>query len=119
MLTPIEVVQSVLRERFDVGVFAKVPRDRPGTFIRVDQGAPSMLSPVHQRVLVIVQVYAPDVNSAVDLAYQVRSVLEDLDAHHSKVFGVEDISGPMEFPDPDLQNVARWQVTGYMFMALG
>lgn len=119
MVTPIEVVQAVLGDAVQCDVVTKVPVNRPELFVRVDQSAPQVLSPIHQRAQVFVQVYGPTSEAALDMAFRVRERLMDASSIHPKCFGVDEITGPSELPDPDIQHVARWQVTGIVYMAIG
>lgn len=117
MITSIEIVMQVIADAVDLPVFSKVPQKRPDAFIRVDQGTPGTLSPVHDEVPVIVQVYSLDLEEAIETAFVVRELLSVIEGLHPSAFGATDIRGPYEFPDPDLQSVHRWQVTGSLFFA--
>ena len=116
-VTPIEVVQAVCRGVADAPVVSKVPRNRPGLFVRVDQAAPRVLSPVHQRARVIVQVYGHDLDEVMGLAYELRARLVDVSAHHALAYGCDEVDGPHDVPDPDVPDCFRWQITGLLYMA--
>lgn len=116
MMTGIELVQQVLRRHVAVPVVSKVPTTRPDSFIRVDQAAPTVLSPVHQRVRFIIQIYGVDQERVIDQAFAILRLVENLEAHHPDALGVEELTGPQEFSDPDLPKVFRWQITGLVYM---
>lgn len=117
MITGIEIMQAALREQTKVPVVSKVPRPRPEVFIRVDQAAPRALSPVQDRVRIIVQVYGSDLEQVLNLCGLVRHTLSNLEGLAPSCFGTDDIEGPVEFPDPDIPNVYRWQITGVIYIA--
>lgn len=110
MTTASEIVVPHLAGALDVPVVFKVPRNRPHTFVRVDQGAPRRINLVQLQATVIVQAYAPTMSKAVGLAEDCYRCLEMLD-HLDVVSGWGGQSGPYEFPDPDIA-CHRWQTTG-------
>lgn len=116
-MTPIELVQHACRLVTDVPVVSKVPMERPPLFVRVDQAAPRVLSPVHQRCRVMVQVYGQDLEEVLELSDQLRRQLEDFDMCHDRAFGSEEIDGPVDFQDPDSPEIQRWQITALIYMA--
>lgn len=116
VVTAIELVHRRLRDSLGVAVFHKVPATPPvsGVFIRVDQTAPSMITPAHEQCGVIVQVYGTSqqmLEQVLTLAYGCRSVLTSLPGVEPVVFGVDNIVGPYSFDDPDRDDWVRWQVT--------
>lgn len=117
MITGIEIVMHAIAHAVDLPVFSKVPKNRPDRFIRVDQGTPAMLSPTHDEVPVMVQVYSLDLEEAIETAHAVRELLSVIEGLHPSAFGATDIRGPYDFPDPDLPSVYRWQVSGSLFFA--
>lgn len=115
MILPDEIVLRNLVPAVDVPVVTKVPRDRPGVFVRVDMGAPQRINLVQYRTLIVVQVYAPDDTTAIDVLVHLQGHLEVMDMRDPLVSGWDEETGPVPFPDPDLDNVARWQITGVLF----
>ena len=119
MITPLEVVQQDLDGRFDeVPAFTRVPMDRPGLFIRVDSGAPFALSPVQDRTVIIVQVYGDEdhYEDVIELIGRVREFMRwGITQLDEDIQGWDELSGPVEFPDPDVGSLFRWQLTGQLY----
>lgn len=117
--TGVEVVLGFLRG-LDLGVpvVSRVPATRPPEFIRVTQAGVRRTNVITDRSLVVVQTYAPGVDRAWELAQTLREKLIDELELLPNVFGWEEQSGPVEFPDPDLPTVFRIQMTGYLLQAL-
>lgn len=109
-----------LRELADAPSYTKVPRKRPERFIRVDQAPPVRYSPVSDRALVIVQLYAPRTADGVDWVVAESHRLRGELVHNMQRFsplalGWDEVQGPHEFPDPDLPDVVRWQFSGNLY----
>ncbi|MDO5535372.1 MAG: hypothetical protein Q4F65_12065, partial [Propionibacteriaceae bacterium] len=92
---------------------------RPEKFLRLDQGAATRINLVQDSTLVIIQVYGPDgaFDEVLGVVEKLREWLFDVDGAHPSVFGWEETQGPMEFPDPDLPEVIRWQFAGHLIFA--
>lgn len=119
MITPLETVIRVLDGRFGVPAFSKVPSQRPDLFIRVDAGAPVMLSPVQDRTVIIVQVYGVDIEEVLETIGQIREFMRwDVYQLVDNVQWWDELSGPVEFPDPDVGSLFRWQLSGQLFSTL-
>lgn len=117
MITPLEIVIQLLAARFECPVVSKVPFDRPDFFIRVDQGTPQAFGPSQDSTLIIVQVYGVDLDLVIDTIGQIRKFLR-FEVEHPNVLGFTEDGGPVEFPDPDLPAVFRWQTSGDLFTDL-
>ena len=111
----LELVAPLVRSQVECPVVTKVPRPRPPVFIRLDQSAPVRVNPVVDRTELIVQVYAPDADTALGIAEHVREWLLDLDAYGARVQQWSESAGPYEFPDPDLPEIQRWQISGTIY----
>lgn len=122
MVTALELVISALRGVVGVPVVSLVPRHPPPLFVRVEQAAPQAFSPSHDRVMIIVQVYGEQdlleevlrtVGVCRDfLRFEIANVVPQL-------VGFTEISGPVEFPDPDIADTyTRWQLVGNVIHAL-
>lgn len=92
----------------------KVPTKRPRAFIRLDQAPASRLDIVIDRTLVIIQVYAPNLRDAFEMAEHLRATMDTIDLERDEVLGWNEQAGPQEYPDPDLRDTARVQMTGYL-----
>ncbi|WP_157108906.1 hypothetical protein [Corynebacterium aquilae] len=92
-----------------------MPKPRPQTFVRIDQGAAQPVDLVIDRSLVIVQVYAPSLQAAFLLADELRTTMRSIDADCADVFGWVEQAGPQEWADPDLRDTARVQFTGHLY----
>lgn len=122
MITATHLVKQALEKVVDVTVCTKVPRARPKVFVRIEQSAPVAYSPSHDRTVVIVQVYGSIANQkkVLDIIGACRdylrfSVTKDI----PEVVGWQEISGPVEFPDPDLDDTTvRWQFVGTLYQTL-
>ncbi|CAM5400694.1 hypothetical protein [Corynebacterium variabile] len=118
MTTAQQIVMAVLRDNVTVPVVHKVPRPRPDLFVRVDQAAPRRTTPVTDMTTVFIQVYGPTLDDAVDLIDVIRERCFDLDVLDDRVLGWSEDSGPVDFPDPDIPDVTRWQFIGTLTQAL-
>lgn len=110
---------NVLREEFNIDVVTRVPVDRADMFIRVDYANGKANSPITEVRTVAVQVYGHDFDEVVKLSYRLRMFLLDrVYATSPKIVWWEEEAGPHEFPDPDLDTVHRWQITGNLTVTL-
>lgn len=115
MITPLEVVQRNLN--VPCPVVSKVPASRPDTFVRVDMAAPNRRNLIQYGTLMIVQVYSVDLGTAIDLFDVIIPQLEHMSAVDPLVSGWEELTGPHELPDPDIDQ-HRWQLTGQLYHTL-
>lgn len=114
----IEFLNTIRRE-FDVETTTLVPMDMPDLFIRVDFGSGRADTPITETRLVAVQVYGTDLDEVVELAYNIRMFLIDrVYATNPKIVWWNEQAGPHEYPDPDLEAVFRWQITGNLTLTL-
>ena len=120
MTTAQQILMNAFRDSLppSVPVVHKVPEDRPELFVRVDQAAPRRTTPITDVTTTFVQVYGPDVDSAADLIDLIREFCFDLQFYDDRVLGWEEDSGPIDFPDPDLPHVIRYQFIGTLTQAL-
>lgn len=96
---------------------SKVPSTRPKFFVRVDQGSPQAYGPTQDKTLIIVQVYGVDQEQVINTIGTVRQFLR-FELDHPNIVGFSEDSGPVEFPDPDIPAVFRWQTSGDLFTDL-
>jgi hypothetical protein len=98
-----------------VQVGTKVPDTRPETFVVVQRAGGSRPNLVTDSVRLLVQVYATTVEDVSDFSDAAICALENsqgtivLDAF---IRGFDNISGPTDFPDPDISDMERWQFQG-------
>ena len=122
MVTALELAISALRGVVGVPVVSLVPRHPPPLFVRVEQAAPQAFSPAHDRVMIIVQVYGqhPQLEQVLDIVATCRDYLRfQLDHDVPAIVGYSEVSGPVEFPDPDIAEThTRWQIVGNVYHAL-
>ena len=114
MVTAIEVIQRYLRPLIGVPVVSKVPANRPGLFVRVDQGTPKRINPVTDENIVFVQVYGVDLEEVLTLIGAIQEHLFLIDMRDPFVQGWHETEGPHDYPDPDLSSVFRWQMAGLL-----
>lgn len=115
MVTAIEVIQRYLRPIIDAPVVSKVPANRPGLFVRVDQGTPKRINPVTDENIVFVQVYGVDLEEVLALIGAIQEHLFLIDIYDPFVQGWHETEGPHDYPDPDLDgSVFRWQMAGLL-----
>lgn len=108
-----------LRHVTDRPVVTLVPRKATPLLVRVDAGAFTATSPASQAGLVALQVYGDDLDETVDLILSLREYLLDGVFHNdAKLLGWEEEAGPHVFPDPDIPDKHRWQITGELTTAL-
>lgn len=118
MTTAQQIVMAVLRANVTAQVVHKVPRPRPDLFVRVDQAAPRRTTPVTDVTTVFIQVYGQTLDYTVDLIDSIRELCFELDVIDDRVLGWTEDSGPVDFPDPDIPDVTRWQFIGTLTQAL-
>lgn len=122
MVTALELVISALRQVVGVPVVSLVPRNPPPVFVRVEQAAPVGFSPSHDRVMIIAQVYGEQ--TRLEEVLRTIGVCRDflrfeLSNVVPQLVGFNEISGPVEFPDPDIADThTRWQLVGNVIHAL-
>lgn len=118
MITPIELVQRGVRRVVTAPVVSKVPNPRPLLFVRVDSSTSRALSPVHAQGLVIIQVYGTDLEKVLTTIASCRVYLTDrIYADDPLVLGWEE-HNLVHFPDPDIPDIHRWQLTGQLIYSL-
>ncbi len=118
-VTPVEILQSALRESLNAPIYTKVPMRPPGLFVRLDVTSNEMTTPNSQDTTIAVQVYGANHEEVINLLGALRFVLADeIYARNPKILWWQEVSGPMEFPDPDTDNHHRWQLTGTMTTTL-
>lgn len=116
---PLIAFLHALRDEFGLPVTTLVPMDRPDLFIRVDFANGRADTPITETRLVAIQVYGTDLDEVVELAYNLRMFLMDrVYATSPKIVWWDEQAGPHEFPDPDLDTVYRWQITGNLTLTL-
>lgn len=99
-------------------VSVKVPNPIPAAgCIRIQRVGGSKPNLVTDSALVAVQVYSPSDLEAERLCNQARAYLTQ--SQFSKwgsawVRGWDEVGGPAEFADPDVQGFVRWQFTGQL-----
>lgn len=114
MLLPIEIMLANLRKITGVTTVTKVPSRTPDLFVRVTSAAPHLASPAHEQTGMTVQVYGRDLERVLETLRVARNYLErEIYAANPQVAGWQEVSGPMEFPDPDIEeDFYRWQFSG-------
>ena len=119
MRLSVEWLLEELRGVAGCPVVTLVPRKATPLFIRVDIGAFTATSPASQAGLVALQAYGDDLDEAVDLILSLREYLLDGVFHNdAKLLGWEEEAGPHIFPDPDIPDKHRWQITGQLTTTL-
>lgn len=119
MVTAVELVIHALASVVNCDIGTKVPNPRPDLFVRVEQAAPVAYSPSHDKAMIIVQVYGVNLEDVLDTIGQCRNFLRFDIQSAAGLVGWDEASGPVEFPDPDLDGqVHRWQMAGTAFHTL-
>lgn len=119
MQLSVEWLLEELRGVADCPVVTLVPRKATPLFARVDVGAFTATSPASQSGLVALQVYGDDLDETVELTLSLREYLLDGVFHNdAKLLGWEEEAGPHIFPDPDIPDKHRWQITGQLTTTL-
>lgn len=116
-ISPIQLVQRHLREATSLPVVSKVPSERPPRFVRVDQGVPQRLNLDQYETTIIVQVYDQTRAAAFHLISDLLVFLE-MDLEHDDDVSSWEADGPVDFSDPDLPHLSRWQFTGQLITTL-
>lgn len=118
-VTPVEHLLTALRQVLDVPIYTKVPMHPPGLFLRLDVTSNEMTSPSSQETTIAVQTYGVDQDDTINLMGALRFILADeIYARNPKILWWEEVTGPVELPDPDTDNHYRWQLTGTMTTTL-
>ena len=116
-ISPLQLVQRHLRKATGFPVVSKVPVDRPDRFVRVDQGAPQRINLDQYQTTIIVQVYDQSRAAGFHLISDLLRFLE-FDMDHDDDVSMWEADGPVDFPDPDLPQLSRWQFTGQLITTL-
>lgn len=117
MITPIEIMQRLIRPVVDVDVVSKVPRELPRLFVRVDMGAPQRINLDQVETLIIVQAYGQELGEVIDLLSLIYKHLDENAVLDPDVSSWDDTTLPVEHPDPDISE-HRWQFTGQLIHTL-
>ena len=118
-VTPVEHLLTALRKVLDVPIYTKVPMHPEDLFLRLDVTSNEMTSPSSQETTIAVQTYGVDQDDTINLMGALRFILADeIYARNPKILWWEELTGPVEFPDPDTDNHYRWQLTGTMTTTL-
>lgn len=113
LVTIFEHIAPALRVLTGIEVVSKVPMDRPDLFVRIDQGVPVAKSPGTEEATVAIQVYGTDLERVLTVIHQIRFfMLDKVYSDVPQVYDWDEIQGPHDFPDPDLTDVFRWQISG-------
>ena len=108
-----------LRGVVDCPVVTLVPRKAHPLFVRVDSAAFTAVSPASQVGLAAVQVYGSDLDQVVDTLLTIRMHLfNGVYDNDEKLLGWEEEAGPHLYPDPDIPDKHRWQITGQLITTL-
>lgn len=87
----------------DVAVSTRVPGDRPGMFVRVQQTGGTTSEHVIVQAELAIQAWAPDDVTASNLARTAESLLLRMHGEHDSVWvrSVSSMGGIAYFPDPE------------------
>jgi len=99
----VDVACTWLDELLDVDVVRKIPTERPNSFVRVRRTGGPRLNQVADGAQLTVESYAPTATAAGLLAERARQALHAASSSvvaGSTVYGVTEVSGPGELPDP-------------------
>ena len=89
--------------------YTKVPLTRPNEFVRVIRfGGPSETI-ISENALIIIEAWAQSETRAVTILNMVRAILH---AQDGSIFGVTEISGPNNLPDPLTSQIRYTQNLG-------
>lgn len=118
MILPAERLLAAIRVRFP-GVKAgiRLPRyESPGAvFIRVDPAGATKSTPVSEETMFAVQVYGADLEEVLETMGDLRDFLDrDVYVGDPSILWWSEMTGPHDFPDPDVDDVERWQLTGVL-----
>lgn len=108
------VCQTLLAELPRIGlgnihVATQIPNPRPDTFVRVLRAGGTQETLVSEQGWIIVEAYAP---MEVDASYLLSVCRAILHAQDGPLFGVFEISGPVNLPDPTTSQVRYTQTLG-------
>lgn len=92
-----------------VHVGTQIPNPRPDTFVRVIRAGGTQETLVSEQAWIIVEAFAPMESDASYLLSVCRGILH---AQDDAVFGVFEISGPVNLPDPTTSQVRYTQTLG-------
>jgi len=92
-----------------VHVGTQIPNPRPLSFVRVIRAGGTQETLVSEQAWIIVEAYAPLEVDASHLLSVCRAILHAQDAD---LFGVFEVSGPVNLPDPTTSQVRYTQTVG-------
>ena len=128
----LRTARQILANAFpDMFVGTKVPYSleppiRPPIFIVVTQAGGTRPQLVTVAAHLIIQCWAGGVPDVENLSHQAMTALQNAegttintDIYSVFVRGFDNIEGPVDFPDPDVTDLERWQFTGDLLVSTG
>lgn len=116
----VAVTVAYLGSRLEVPVAGKMPRTRPAAFVRVSRAGGVMSNLVTDAPLLVFECWATTGPAAEDLANLVRAHLKQAPSSFAAGAWIRwwrEAGGPSEFPDPDVTDMERWQLSGTLGIA--
>jgi hypothetical protein len=115
----LKIARQVLDTALTLPVSTKVPLERPNKFVTVGRAGGSRPNLVTDTVRLLCQVYwlSTDlgVGNVEDTCNEAIAALQDAQGTlvlEAFIRGFDNISGPVDFPDPDVPDMERWQFQG-------
>jgi hypothetical protein len=106
----------ILEEAFDpVRVSSQMPRTRPPMFVRVTRIGGGQTNPVTDIARILVECWGPGIASAESMANTARAALRNaagITFGTAYVRSFSNEQGPVDFPDPDVPDMTRFQFFG-------
>lgn len=117
VLTAIRILDEALDP---IPVSSKMPRNRPPMFVRVSRIGGGQNSIVTDTARILVEVWGPGTATVEAMANTARAALRN--AGGTNVDGVwvrawTNEQGPVDFPDFDVPDMARWQFFGDLLVS--
>jgi hypothetical protein len=112
---------AILRDAFgDVSVSAKMPKQRPGRFVRVTLIGGSRVDVVSTRARVLIELFGPDPEACESMYATASAAL--LNSQSTVISGAfvrswDDEQGPVDYPHPEVIDMERWQFHGELTLS--
>lgn len=107
---------AILTDALDpVPVVPTVPRTRPPMFIRVSRIGGGQTNPVTDIARILVECWGPGIATAESMANTARAALRNAGGTTvgtAYVRSFRNEQGPVDFPDPDVSDMTRFQFFG-------
>jgi hypothetical protein len=117
----LKIAGMILSEAItDAVVASKTPHDRPAKFIRVSRSAGRRPLLITDAARILVEVWAATVDIVEQTTNEAIAALQNAQGtmvDGAFIRGFDNIEGPVDFPDPKVSDMERWQFQGDLLVS--